>query len=145
MVSYQLGVLATPVQIRTGPSASLCTGEVTHPPRTRTSGPSHTGGVAMRKGKAGNRVPRPRRMTKDVPISQVSGAVVTRWRVVDAVQLLLTIRGQTEEVRLVCQCGRTHWILREQYGAGPPRLLATCHNCGTKVQFVLEGARLPNA
>ncbi len=99
----------------------------------------------MRKGKAANRVPRPRRMTKDIPISQVSGAVVTRWRVVDAVQLLLTIRGQAEEVRLVCQCGRTHWIVREQYGGGPPRLLATCHNCGTKVQFVLEGARLPNA
>jgi RNase P subunit RPR2 len=84
-------------------------------------------------------------MVQDVPISKVTGAIITTWRVVDHIQLLLTIRGQTEDVRLVCQCGRCHWIVREQYGTSTPRLLATCHNCGTKVEFVLEGARLPKA
>ena len=82
-------------------------------------------------------------MTRDVSISNVAGAVVTRWRVVDHVQLLLSIRGQAEEARLTCICGRCHWIVREHHGDGPPRLLATCHNCGTRVELALEGAPLP--
>jgi hypothetical protein len=84
-------------------------------------------------------------MVKEVPISKVQGAVVTSWRVVDHVQLLLSIRGQAEEVQLQCRCGRCHWIVREHYGDGAPTLIATCHNCGTRVDFVLEGAPLPKA
>ena len=84
-------------------------------------------------------------MVKDVAISKVTGSVVTAWRVVDHVQLLLTVRGQPEEIRLQCKCGRCHWIVREHHGDGAPRLLATCHSCGTRVDFVLEGAPLPKA
>src|SRR2546427_12565995 len=58
----------------------------------------------------------PESMVKEVPISKVTGAVVTAWRVVDHVQLLLTIRGQAEEIQLQCRCGRCHWIVREHYG-----------------------------
>ena len=80
-------------------------------------------------------------MVQDVPISEVPGAVVTRWRVVDHVQLLLTIRGRSEEARLLCRCGRCHWIVREHHGDGAARLLATCHSCGTRVELPLEGPR----
>ena len=83
-------------------------------------------------------------MVREVPISKVAGAVVTSWRVVDHVQLLLSIPGEPEEVLLQCRCGRCHWIVREHHGDGPPKLLATCHNCGTRVEMTLEGAPLPN-
>src|SRR3989442_161051 len=103
------------------------------------SPPSKAKGVRPRTVFAG------RSMVKDVPISKVTGAVVTTWRVVDHVYLLLSIRGQPEEIRLQCKCGRCHWIVREHHGDGPTKLLATCHNCGTKVEYLLEGAPLPKA
>ena len=84
-------------------------------------------------------------MPRDVPISQVAGAVVMSWHVVDHVQLLLALRGQADEIRLVCRCGRCHWIVREHHGAEPPKLLATCHACGTKVELDLEVPRVTNA
>lgn len=83
-------------------------------------------------------------MVKDVPISNLSGAVVTAWRVVDHVHLLLAVRGQADEVRLKCRCDRAHWIVRERPAQRPPTFLATCHNCGTRVELLLEpvGPRL---
>ncbi len=84
-------------------------------------------------------------MVTDVPISRVAGAVITKWRVVDHVHLLITVRGQPDEARLLCKCERGHWIVREHFREGPPKLLATCHNCGTRVELDLEGARLPKA
>jgi len=57
--------------------------------------------------------------------------------------LFLRIRGQAEDVRLRCECGRCHWIVREQYSPEGARLLVSCHSCGRRQTFVLEGARLP--
>ncbi|HEY4705428.1 MAG TPA: hypothetical protein VII27_06825 [Thermoplasmata archaeon] len=79
-------------------------------------------------------------MVKDVPISNLAGAVVTAWRVVDHINLLLAVRGQADEVRLKCRCERGHWIVRERPAEHPPKFLATCHNCGTRLELLLEPA-----
>ncbi len=78
-------------------------------------------------------------MVKDVPISNLPGAVVTAWRVVDHVQLILSIRGQPDEVQPRCRCERGHWIVRELPSQDPPRFLATCHGCGSRLDLLLEG------
>jgi hypothetical protein len=82
---------------------------------------------------------------REVSVIRMAGAIVTKWRMEDHVQLVLSVRGQGEEVRLLCTCERGHWIVREHFGEGGPRLIATCHNCGNRVELPLEGARLPNA
>jgi hypothetical protein len=82
---------------------------------------------------------------RDVSVSQMAGAIVTKWRVEDHVRLLLSVRGQKDEVRLLCKCNRGHWIVLERVGEGGAQLRATCHNCGNRVELDLEGARLPNA
>ncbi len=79
-------------------------------------------------------------MVKDVPISNLSGAVVTAWRVEDHINLLLAVRGQSDEVRLKCRCERGHWIVRERPAERPPTFLATCHNCGTRLELPLDPA-----
>ncbi len=83
---------------------------------------------------------------REVSTARMAGAVVTRWRVEDHVQLVLSVLGEKEEVRLLCStCERGHWILRERLGEGGATLLATCHGCGNRVELALEGARVPNA
>ncbi len=77
---------------------------------------------------------------RDVAVSELAGAVVTGWRVVDHIDLLLAIRGQPEEIRLLCRCERGHWIVRERPGERPPKFLATCHNCGNRLELLLEPA-----
>jgi len=79
---------------------------------------------------------------RDVSATQVSGVVVTKWRVVDNVQLLLTVMGQADEARLMCTCARCHWIVREKSAEGGNKLLATCHNCGNRLELRLEGSGL---
>ena len=82
---------------------------------------------------------------RDVSAPQLSGAIVTKWRVVDDVQLLLTVKGQKDEGRLMCGCARCHWIVRERFGEGGHKLLATCHSCGNRLELRLEGSDLPAA
>lgn len=80
---------------------------------------------------------------RDVSVTQLSGAVVTSWRVEDHVRLVLSVRGQGDELRALCKCERGHWIVREHLGQDTRVLIATCHNCGNRVELALEGAR-PN-
>jgi len=78
----------------------------------------------------------------DVRVDAVPGIVVQRWRSTEA-GLFLRAHEQPDEVRLVCVCGRSHWIVREQFGDGSVSLLVTCHTCGTRGSFLMEGVTLP--
>ena len=79
---------------------------------------------------------------RDVRVDAVPGIVVQRWRSTED-GLFLRARGQPDEVRLVCVCGRSHWIVRERFGEGTASLLVTCHTCGTRGSFLMEGVTLP--
>ena len=79
---------------------------------------------------------------RDVRVDAVPGVVVQRWRSTED-GLFLRARGQPDEVRLVCVCGRSHWIVRERFGDGTASLLVTCHTCGTRGSFLMEGVTLP--
>ena len=79
---------------------------------------------------------------RDVRIDAAPGIVVQRWRSTED-GLFLRARGQSEDVRLVCRCGRSHWIVREQFAVGSASLIVTCHTCGTRGSFLMEGVTLP--
>jgi hypothetical protein len=79
---------------------------------------------------------------REVRINAAPGIVVQGWRSTED-GLFLLARGQLEEVRLVCVCGRSHWIIREQFALGSASLILTCHTCGTRGSFVMEGVALP--
>lgn len=81
-------------------------------------------------------------MVRDIRIDAIPGMVVLGWRSSED-GLFLKARGQNEDVRLVCKCGRRHWIVREQFSRGQASLALTCHNCGTRTSFLMEGVRLP--
>ena len=81
-------------------------------------------------------------MTRDVRIDAAQGIVVLGWRSGEA-GLSLRVRGQNEDIRLVCRCGRSHWLVRERFSVGSAYLSVTCHGCGTQGTFVLEGVSLP--
>lgn len=81
-------------------------------------------------------------MTRDVRIDAAQGIVVLGWRSGEE-GLSLRVRGQSDDVRLVCRCGRSHWLVREQFTGAAPTLSVTCHGCGTRGLFVLEGVSLP--
>ncbi len=81
-------------------------------------------------------------MVRDVRLDAAAELVVQRWRTAED-GLFLTVRGQSEEVRLQCICGRCHWIVREQFQTDRAQFLVTCHNCGQRRAFLVEGARLP--
>ncbi len=81
-------------------------------------------------------------MVLDVRLDASNGLVVLSWRTAED-GLFLMARGQTAEVRLQCQCGRCHWIVREQFQPDRTQLLVTCHNCGRRGSFLVEGASLP--
>jgi len=79
---------------------------------------------------------------REVRINAAQGIVVQGWRTTED-GLFLRARGQPEEARLVCVCGRSHWIVREHFALGSASLILTCHNCGTRGSFVMEGVALP--
>ena len=79
---------------------------------------------------------------REVRIDATHGIVVQGWRSTED-GLFLRVRGQPEEVRLVCVCGRSHWIVREQFVAGSAALILICHTCGTCGPFLMEGVTLP--
>ena len=81
-------------------------------------------------------------MNRDVRIESSPGIIVLGWKS-GADGLLLRVRGQHEEVRLVCRCGRGHWLVREKFSGGIASLSVTCHSCGTRGTFVMEGVTLP--
>ena len=79
---------------------------------------------------------------REVRVDAAPGLVVQRWWSTED-GLFLRARGQPDEVRLVCVCGRSHWIVREQFGIETTSLLVTCHTCGTRGSFLMEGVTLP--
>ncbi len=81
-------------------------------------------------------------MVHEVRIEAAPGIVVRGWRSGED-GLFLRARGQTDEVRLVCRCGRSHWIVREAFAGGKVTLIVTCHTCGTRGSFLMEGVALP--
>ena len=81
-------------------------------------------------------------MARDVRIEAARRIVVQGWRTGED-GLFLRARGQHEEVRLVCRCGRSHWIVREQFVSGNVSLVVTCHTCGMRSSFFMEGVTLP--
>ena len=83
-------------------------------------------------------------MTREVPIDGASGFVILSWRSGED-GLSLRVRGQSEEVHLVCRCGRRHWIVREVSSDRSATLVVTCHNCGTRATFSREPWSLPTA
>ena len=80
-------------------------------------------------------------MVRDIRIEAAEGIVVRGWRSGED-GLFLRVRGQGDEVRLVCRCGRSHWIVREQVAPGRASLIVTCRTCGTRGSFVMEGVTL---
>ncbi|HEX9340840.1 MAG TPA: hypothetical protein VF992_06695 [Thermoplasmata archaeon] len=81
-------------------------------------------------------------MVRDVRYDATPSMVVQRWRSAED-GLRLQVRGSDDEFRLQCRCGRCHWIIREQFSDGKALLLLTCHNCGTRATFAMEGVTLP--
>ncbi|MEK6986810.1 MAG: hypothetical protein AABX97_01790 [Candidatus Thermoplasmatota archaeon] len=81
-------------------------------------------------------------MVRDVRLDAAGGLVLLSWRTAED-GLFLTVPGQGEEVRLQCICGRCHWIVREQFQPDRAQLLVSCHNCGERTTFLIEGAKLP--
>ena len=81
-------------------------------------------------------------MVRDVRIEDSLGLVVKGWRSSDE-GLFLRVRGHQEEVRLVSRCGRCHWIVHEQYRADGPKLVVSCHACGERMTYPLEGGPSP--
>jgi hypothetical protein len=83
-------------------------------------------------------------MARDVPFSSSQGLVVLSWRSGDE-GVFFTVRGEGEEVRLLCVCGRCHWIVQERSDSEGAHVGVTCHNCGRRQTFVLGGAELPSS
>jgi hypothetical protein len=79
-------------------------------------------------------------MARDVRIDQASRAVVLGWKSSED-GLLLRVHGETDEIRLVCRCGRSHWIVHEQQDTEHARLVLVCHHCGDRGTLEMEGVR----
>lgn len=81
-------------------------------------------------------------MVRDVPIEESLGLVIQAWRSTDE-GLFLKVRGHQEQVRLVSRCGRCHWIVHDEYRAGGPKLVVTCHGCGERMTYAFEPGGAP--
>jgi len=81
-------------------------------------------------------------MPREVRIDSASGIIILGWKTSED-GLFLRIRGQAEDNRLVCKCDRSHWLVRENFAGGGATLVLTCHHCGTRGTFVMEGVSLP--
>ena len=81
-------------------------------------------------------------MVLDLGIDDAPGIVVLAWRSAEP-GLVLRVRGQGDEVRLRCRCGRCHWIVREQFAGDRVSLVVSCHTCGVRGTYEMEGPVLP--
>jgi len=81
-------------------------------------------------------------MPRDVRIDHAMGIIILGWKSSED-GLFLRIRGQTEDVRMVCLCSRSHWIVRENFSGDGASLVLTCHHCGNRGSFLMEGVSLP--
>lgn len=77
-------------------------------------------------------------MPRDVHLEQALGIIVIGWRTSED-GLLLRVGG--DEIRLICRCGRSHWIVHESIGGDRAILVLVCHACGTRATFEMEGVR----
>jgi RNase P subunit RPR2 len=78
---------------------------------------------------------------REVRTDAAQGIVVQGWRSSED-GLFLRVRGQDAELRLVCSCGRHHWIVREHDSEKGAVLFVICHACGTRGTFPMERARV---
>ena len=81
-------------------------------------------------------------MTRDLRLDAVQGRIVLAWHT-DEDGLFLRFAAEETDVRLVCRCGRSHWIVREYFPPAPATLAVTCHGCGTRGTFPLDVVRTP--
>jgi len=81
-------------------------------------------------------------MVRDLRYDAALGMVILGWKSTED-GLHLRVRGSDDDVRLRCHCGRCHWLVREQFSGGRALLLLTCHSCGQRASFVMEGVTLP--
>jgi len=79
-------------------------------------------------------------MARDLLIDAAAGTVVLSWKTT-AEGLLLRVRGETDDVRLICRCGRRHWLVHEIDSEKGATLVLICHHCGTRGMFPMEGVR----
>lgn len=80
-------------------------------------------------------------MKRDLRVDAVQKTVVA-WHT-DENGLFLRLRGEDSDLRLVCRCGRSHWIVREHFAPATASLAVACHACGTRGTFSLEAVRPP--
>jgi hypothetical protein len=77
-------------------------------------------------------------MVVDLSALDATGLVVVGWRSGEE-GLRLHLRGRSDEVRLRCRCGRSHWIVRERVTPDGRTMRLTCHACGAHVSLLREG------
>lgn len=77
-------------------------------------------------------------MPRDVRLDEALGRIVLGWR--SSVEGLL-LRVDGDEVRLVCRCGRSHWIVHENTMGDGASLVLVCHHCGTRAAFEMGAVR----
>lgn len=77
-------------------------------------------------------------MPRDLPLDQALRMTVLSWKSTED-GLLMRVGG--EDIRLVCRCGRSHWIVHESLVGNRASLILVCHNCGTRATFEIEGVR----
>lgn len=82
-------------------------------------------------------------MVREMSVDGSEGLVVLGWRAAED-GLYFRARGEGDEIRLRCRCGRCHWIVREQPAGGAWSLRVSCHNCGVRTSFALEGGAYEN-
>jgi RNase P subunit RPR2 len=80
-------------------------------------------------------------MTRDLAIDAAAGTVVLGWKTTEE-GLLLRVRGETEDVRVICRCGRRHLIVHEIDSEGAATLVLICHHCGTRGTFPMARFRM---
>ncbi|TLZ44307.1 MAG: hypothetical protein E6K19_04830 [Methanobacteriota archaeon] len=77
---------------------------------------------------------------REIRMDAAQGVIVQGWRSSED-GLFLRVRGQDAELRLVCICGRGHWIVHENDSEKGAALLLICHHCGARGTFPMERVR----
>jgi hypothetical protein len=79
-------------------------------------------------------------MVRDLRYDAAPAMVVLGWKATED-GLLLRFRGETQDVRVICRCGRRHWLVHEIDSEKGATLVLTCHHCGTRATFLMERVR----
>lgn len=79
-------------------------------------------------------------MPRDIRIEELRSTIVIGWRTSED-GLLLRVPGETYEIRPVCTCGRSHWIVHESPVGGLATLVLVCHHCGNRASLAIDAIR----